>query len=239
MDILFWKNLSSSIEIEHTSKQFYKQYLYRLEINAPGCKSIRSEDIGANITRRKSFARDYNYGGSWWDVRLKEILDSADIGLLHVLKDIFYEYPDVKIRTEEPKVTIYADSEIMLQSVAKSISPDYRHNIISVMGPENSAKETLLKGNVILVKRKPDFQYRVWFKEKQYNSTCRNQVLSYLTNLGNLVKLTDHTRDSLTKQHDWMWGCYFYTNDAGVADMVRLIHPDIIREVCELVYVQE
>jgi len=89
MDTLFWKNLSSNIEIEYTSKQFYKQYLYRLEINAPGCKSIRSEDIGANITRRKSFARDYNYGGSWWDVRLKEILDSADIGFLHVLKDLF------------------------------------------------------------------------------------------------------------------------------------------------------
>jgi hypothetical protein len=238
MDILFWKNLSNKIEIEYTAKQFYKQYLYRLEINAPGCKSIRSENISESIHRRKQYIRAYNQG-SWFDKRLKEHLDAADIGFLHVLKDIIYEYPDIKIRTEEPKVTIYADSELMLQSIAKSISPDYRHHITSATGPENSTNEALLKNNVILVKRKPTFQYRVWFKEKQYDSICRNQIFSYLNELGDLVKLTDHTRDSLTKQHNWMWGCYFYTNDAGVADMVRLIHPDIIREVCELVYTQE
>lgn len=239
MDILFWKNLSNKIEVAYTSKQFYKQYLYRLEINAPGCKSIRSEDIKDSISRRKLYLRAYHPAGSWLDTKLKEHLDAADIGFLHALKDLFYEYPDIKIRTEEPKVSIYADSETMLQSVARSLSPDYRHHIISAAGPENSTKETVLKGNAILVKRKPDFQYRVWFKEKQYDSICRNQIFSYLNELGDLVKLTAHTRDSLTKSHNWMWGCYFYTNDVGVADMVRLIHPDIIREVCELVYMEE
>lgn len=239
MDISFWKSLSSEIQIEHTSKQFYKQYLYRLEINAPGCKSIRSEDIGENVERRKSFARDYNYGGSWWDKRLKEILSTADIGFLYALKDLFYEYPDVKIRTEEPKVSIYADCEIMLQSVAKSISPDYRHHIISATGPESSFKENILKCNAVLVKRQPAFKYRVYFKEKRFDVTSRVQIHNYLVSLGDLVKMTSNTEEQLTRPGDWMWGCYFYTNDPGVANLVRIINPDIIREVCELVYVQE
>jgi len=239
MDISFWKNLSNDIKIEYTSKQFYKQYLYRLEIHAPGCKSIRSDDIGANIARRKSFARDYNYGGSWWDKKLKEILATADLEFLHALKDIFYEYPDVRIRTEEPKVSIYADCEIMLQSVAKSISPDHRHHIISATGPESSIKENILKGNAVLVKRQPEFKYRVYFKEKRFDITSRVQIHNYLDTLGDLVKMTSNTKEQLTRPGDWMWGCYFYTNDPGIANLVRIINPDIIREVCELVYVQE
>ena len=66
MDISFWKNLSPEIKITYTSKQFFRQYLYKLEIYAPGCKSIRSEDIDKSIEKRRSYARDYNYGGSWW-----------------------------------------------------------------------------------------------------------------------------------------------------------------------------
>lgn len=238
MDISFWKNLSNKIEIEYTAKQFYKQYLYRLEINAPGCKSIRSEDIGESIDHRKRFLRVYNHG-SWFDKKLKKHLDAADIGFLNALKDIFYEYPDVKMRTEEPRVSIYADSETMLQSVARSLSPDYIHNIISATGPEDAIRETLLKDNVVLVKRKPKFQYRVFFKEKQYDHVARVQVYNYLSELGDLVHMTEHTQNSLTKSHNWIWGCYFHTNDPGVADMVRLIHPDFVREVSKLVCVEE
>lgn len=239
MDTSFWKNLSNDIHIEYTSKQFYKQYLYRLEINAPGCKSIRRDDISQDIDLRKSYARAYNQGGSWWDRKIREILKSADVGFLYALKDLFYEYPDIKIRTEEPKVSIYADSETMLQSVAKSISPDYRHYIISATGPEDEIRKKLLQNNVVLVKRKTKFQFRVFFKEKQYDQTARVQIYNYLTELGDLVHMTDHTKESLIKPHNWIWGCYFHTNDPAVADMVRLIHPDIVKEVSEMVFIEE
>ena len=238
MDTSFWKNLSNDIKIEYTSKQFYKQYLYRLEINAPGCKSIRCNDIGESIDIRKSHARAYNHGGSWWDRKMKEILKSADVGFLYALKDLFYEYPDVKIRTEEPKVSIYADSETMLQSVARSLSPDYRHNIITATGPEDDVKKALLQNNVVLVKRKPKFEYRVFFKEKQYDQIARVQIYNYLISLGSLVHMTDHTEQSLTKPHNWIWGCYFHTDDPNVADMVRLIQPDIVKEVSKLVCIE-
>jgi hypothetical protein len=127
----------------------------------------------------------------------------------------------------------------MLQSVARSISPDYRHYIISATGPEDETRKKLLQNNVVLVKRKTKFQYRVFFKEKQYDLTARTQIHDYLTGLGDLVHMTNHTKDSLRKAHNWIWGCYFHTNDPAVADMVRLIQPDIVKEVSELVYIQE
>lgn len=235
MDTSFWKNLSPHIKIESSTKQFYKQYYYKLDIYAPGCKSVRCDDIAMNLARRQIHIRDYNRGGSWYDKRLAKYLKEADVGFLYSLKDLYYEYPEVKIRTEEPKISIYATDELMIQSVAQAIDSDHREKILSVTGPENEELKKLLKSNTILVKKTPKYRYRVWFKEKQFDEPVRQQVLNYLTELGDLVRMTDHTRASLAKPYNWIWGCYFYTNDEGVATFVRLLHPDLVREVSEFV----
>jgi hypothetical protein len=243
MDTLFWKNLQSDtgdykIKIEYSSKQYFKQYLFKLDINAPGCKSIRSEDVARDIALRKKYTREYNHGGSWWDKKLQENLRLADIGWLLHLKGLFYEYPDVKYRIEEPRLSVYATDETMIQSFARAIDPDNRHQITSITGPKNDEHSKLLQNNSILVKRKPEFRYRVFFKERQYKHEARQQIYEYLTCMGDLVRMTDHTKVSLTKPHDWIWGCYFYTNDPGIADFVRLINPEIIREVSEIIFVE-
>lgn len=234
MDTLFWKNLSPDIQIEHTSKKFFKQYLYKLEVHAPGCKSIREYDIGKHIDTRKLYARSYGTG-SWWDRRLKEVLETADVKFLYVIQDIINRFPDAKIRTEEPKINFYCDSDAMLEAIALAISSEYKHNIISVTVPENDIARELLTSNKILVKKKPEYQYRVWFREKQFSQESRQQVYQYLSNLGDLIKMSPTTANHLVKPGDWIWGSYFYTKDPGVAEFIRLINPDMIREVCELV----
>lgn len=239
MDTLFWKNLSSDIEIKYTTKKFFKQYLYKLDINAPGAASIKRDDINKDINERIEWSRRYSHGGSWYDRRLREQLEQADIGFLYSLKDIIFEYPEIKIRIEEPKISFYADSHTMIESLARAIAPDERHYITSVTAPENNTSASLLlASNTILVRKKPKYSFRVWFREKQYNYETRLQVYNYLNGLGDIVKLTETIKGHLTKPNDWIWGSYFYTNDPGIVDFIRLINPDIIREVAELVYIE-
>lgn len=235
MDTSFWKNLSPNIDVQESKKQFYNQYYFRLDIHAPGCKSIRCENVSYDIERRRTWVRDYRRQGSWWNKQLAEYLQEADIGFLHSLKDLYYEYPDVKIRTEEPKISVYATDELVLQSVAKSIDPGYRNNLSSITGPANEEIKALLDKHVILVKNPPKYKYRVWLREKQFDVGVRHQVLAYLDSLGDLVRISDHSRDNLAKEHNWIWGSNFYTNDRHVATFLTLIHPDLIREVSELV----
>jgi len=235
MDTLFWKNLSPNIEILSSSKQFYNQYYYRLNVYAPGCKSIKCENVALDIDKRKDWVRDYKRQGSWYNKQLYNHLKEADIGFLISLKDLYYEYPEIKIRTEEPKISIYATDELMIQSVARSIDADYRDKIIDITGPENEEVKAILDKNVILVKKPPKYRYRIWFKEKQFTFDTRTQILAYLESLGDLVRINNHTQESLSKPHDWMWGGYFYSNDKHVATFITLINPDIIREVSELV----
>jgi len=237
MDISFWKNLSPNIKVQSSVKNFYREFYYRLDIYAPGCKSIRCDDIGVDVHKRREWVRDYKRQGSWYNKELFKYLKEADIGFLHSLKDLYYEYPDVKIRTEEPKLSVYATDETMLRSVARSIDSAYRDKIISITGPESDEIKSLLDKNVILVKKPPKYRYRIWFKEKQYSFETRTQILNYLTSLGDLIRMSDHTRESLSKPYDWIWGSYFYSNDRDVATFVKLINPDIVREVSEFVYV--
>lgn len=235
MDTSFWKNLSLNIELQESTKQFYNQYYFRLDIHAPGCKSIRCDNVSYDIERRRHWIRDYRRQGSWWNKQLAKYLKEADIGFLVSLKDLYYEYPDVKIRTEEPKISVYATDELVLQSVARSIDADHRDKLISVTGPASEEIKALLDKNVILVKKPPKYRYRVWLREKQFDLGVRHQVLSYLDSLGDLIRINDHSRDNLTKEHNWIWGSNFYTNDQHVATFITLIHPDLIREVSELV----
>jgi hypothetical protein len=235
MDTLFWKNLSPNIKIESSIKQFYNQYYYRLDIHAPGCKSIKCDNITLDLDKRQRWVRDYKRQGSWYNKRLYEYLREADVGFLTGLKDLYYEYPDVKIRTEEPKISIYAADELRLQSVARSIDPTYRNRLIGVIGPESEQVKEILDKHVVLVKKPPKYRYRIWLKEKQFNFETRTQILAYLQSLGDLVRINDHTHESLSKPHDWIWGAYFYSNDKHVATFITLINPDIIREVSELV----
>lgn len=240
MDTSFWNNLSKDVKIQYTVKQYFKQYLYKLEIYAPGCKSIRYDDIKANLLHRQSYARTYSLGGgSWWDRRLKEQLKEAELGLLIDLKRLIHKHADIKVRVEEPKISFYAESESVLQSIALAIGVQFRHQILSATGPESGTSIQWLQGNAIIVNRQPKFKYRIYLKEKRFDIKSRTQVYNYLQQLGELVKLPKNTTEQLTRSGDWMWNCYFYTNDVGVANLVRIINPDIIREVCELVYIQE
>lgn len=236
MDISFWKNLSPNIEILSSTKQFYNEYFYRLDIYAPGCKSIRSNDIGLDISKRQHWVRDYKRQGSWYNKQLYQYLKEANVGFLHSLSNLYYEYPDVKIRTEEPKISVYATDELMIKSVAQSIDPDHKHHIQSITGPASEEIKAILDKHTVLVKKPPKYRYRIWFKEKQFSYETRTQILAYLRSLGDLVRINDHFTESLSRPHDWIWGTYFYSNDKQVATFITLINPDIIREVSELVY---
>ncbi|CAB4133621.1 hypothetical protein UFOVP257_343 [uncultured Caudovirales phage] len=239
MDTLFWKKQHKDIKVDKTTKQYFKKYLYKLEVFAPGCKSLHQESIEDHLETRKKMNKSYNYAGSWLNVNMLEWLGIADIEFLNDLKSLKEKYPTLKFRTEEPKLHIYSDNEKILKDFVLDIKSDKKIHLMRFTAPENSNHEKALISNKIIVNTKPKFQYKVQLKEKKYSEYTRNAVHNYLENMGNLVHMSPATKIHLTKPHGWMWGGLFYTNDSGIVDFVRLIEPDIIREVCELVYIEE
>ena len=242
MDILFWKKQHKDIELQDTIKQYFKQYLYKIEVYAPGCKSIHHADrysIAESIEIRKHLNRGYNYAGSWHNEKMTEWLNVADIEFLELIKKLKVKYTELKFRTEEPKIQIYAQTEEELKDLVLTLPKKYRHNIIKFSAPKDSNHVEALLSNKIIVKSKPKFQFKVFLREKSFNEFSRQKINDYLENMGDLVYVNPKTKMHLTRTQNWLWNCLFYTNDRGIVDFVRLIEPDIIREVCELVYIEE
>ena len=234
MDTLYWKRLSESIQLANTTKRFYSTYLYKMVLSAPGCKSITDPDIASSLCYRATHSRNINYGGSWYGERDIKFANEADLVWLQLLQNIKLANPDIKIRCEEPKVQVYTKDEISLKAVVKQIQ-EYADNILEIYGPENDQARKLLEANKTIVIKQPKYQWKIVFTEKRCDLSSRQNILNYLQQSDNLVKIPKSTQDQLTRKNDWIWGCYIYTNDLGITDMLRLIYPDLIREVSEMV----
>lgn len=239
MDLLYWKRRASQTEVLPVTKQFFKRYLYKMTIYAPGCRSILYEDVEQHLQWRtyNNGAQHYSYGGSWYNTKMARYLQEANVKHLKTLQDIRLGSTvySIKVRVEEPRVDIYAHSEGRLKLIAEML--DNPAWVLSVCGPENTQAEALLADNKILRKRKPKWQYKVDLSERNFSSNTRQAIWNYLDNLGNEVSVPKHTYEQLKRNHDWMWGGYFRTNDLGIVHMIRLIDPNIVREVSELVQI--
>ena len=236
MDLLYWKRRFSQTEVLPVTKKFYRSFLYKMTVYAPGCRSIHHKDIKEHLDfRRHGSLVSYNYAGSWYNDKMRLMLEQADVDHLKTLQQILYQHNDVKLRVEEPYVDIYTHSEQKLREVSDMLSnPGW---VKSVSGPINKQAETLLVDNKILRKRKPKWRYKINLKDKKFSSSTRTSIRQYLIGLGDEIKIPGSTLHQLTKPHEWIWGCYFYTNDPGIVTMVQLIDPDIVREVCEMVQI--
>lgn len=241
MDTLFWKKQHNNIEFQNTTKQYFKKYLYKVEVFVPGCKSIHNDrfSIAESIEVRKHLNRGYNYAGSWHNEKLIDWLNNANIDLLELFKNLKVKYADLKFRTEEPKIQIYASTEEELKQLVLDIPVKFRNNILLFSAPESKQHSDILLENKIIVKSKPKYKFKVFLREKHFSEFSRQKINNYLENMGDLVLVNNRTKEYLTRPQNWIWNCLFYTNDRGIVDFVRLIEPDIVREVCELVYIQE
>jgi hypothetical protein len=189
-------------------------------------------------------SRTVNYGGSWFGVRDSRYARDSDLAWLYLLQHIKLTNLDIKLRCEEPKVQIYADNETTLKEIVVQIQEscictvqiqDYSKYILEIFGPENAQAQKFLEENKTIVAKPTKYRWKVSFTEKRCDHALRQNILNYLQQLDDLVKIPKSTVDQLTRKNDWIWGCYIYTNDVGVTDMLRLIYPDLIREVSEMV----
>lgn len=238
MDTLFWTQSNPDIEFTHTHKQFFKKYLYKLFVYAPGGRQIdhKMDSVAsALLERARAGGRMYNYGGSWRDRIDQHYIKEADALFLEYLRHVKQTNKKVKFRIEEPNIQIYAADEADLQLIVKEFDPAWNKYIEELMHPENDACAEVLKAGAILVSTPHKYSHKVVIRDGRYNKQIKSQVLNYLESLGDLVKLSNGSLDMMTKPYESMWGVFFYTNDPSVTTFLSLISPGIIANIHELV----
>lgn len=231
MDISYWNNYNPGIKFHDTTKQYFGKYLWRLVIHAEAGRLLvdLKNSLEDALEHRKSVNKSYNYGGSWWNNRNGN-LDKVDLNLLRSVHDIKIKLSnDMRIRIEEPSIQFYTEDETTLKLIADML--DSKLCIESVSGPKDSATEKLLREGVILRKGDVGYDYKVVLRDGRYTSDTKQQVLNYLDNLGDEVKLSKTCREMLTKPYPSMWGVYFYTNDPKLVTFISLMDTKLVSNI--------
>jgi hypothetical protein len=238
MDISFWTQLQPKINVEHTTKKYFNQYLYKLVVYAPCGRTINSNrDIGEHVENRRVWDRDTNKFGHWGFRNLKES-HNADIKFLEVLRNIKNKKSDrLKFRIEEPEIQIYAKNLNDLQDLVQDQFGMFYSHLRSIFVPENEKAEDLLNSGFILRKKDIGYKYKIILSDGRYSIDTKRDILNYLDRLDintvNIPKSCYTLLGNLTHGH--IWGCYFYSNDDSILTFLNLIAPGMISNIHELV----
>lgn len=239
MASLSWTNLNPKIILETTRKQFFNRYCYKLVIVAYGSRVLHNDVPVVEALANRISRVQYNQGGSWKFDRFDD-LDEADSALLEELRSIKNGHDNsIKMRVEEPWVQIYADNEQKLMDIALRFNTAGRAQLLSISSPWDSEQLALLEQGHILSKlsSKLEFKYKIVLRDGSYSAATKAQVATYLNGLGSEVKVTKSSMRMLTSELSFIWGCFFYTNDPGIATMLRLIAPGMVGKIHEIVKV--
>lgn len=237
MDILFWIQSNPKILIDHTTKKYFNKYLYKLVVYAPAGRLIDSKDeIAPALQHRKDVSKSINYGGYWGNRHNKD-LDQANVEFLTVLRDIRRDDKlNVKLRVEEPRVQIYAETNEELVALFNSHLKPFADLVEVYAGPASNKIADVLNTGAIIRKTDIGFSHKVILRDGRYTPELKRTLLTYLENLGpNTIKLPKSCCQMLSKSNGFIWNLYFYTNDPSILTFVTLMHPGIVSNIHELV----
>jgi len=236
MDMKFWIQCNPKIAVDHTLKKYFGKYLYKIVVYAPGGRLIDDKtDIASALAHRREVIKNVTKSG-WWGHRFSKDIDNADVGLLEILRDVRRNSAGIKLRIEEPRVQIYANTEQELVDLVTNRFGGFYLAIESVAGPADAAAESALNSGAIIRKVNTGYTHKVILRDGRYTPEIKMSMLHYLTNLqGHTLHLPDSLTAMLTGQSGYVWNGYFYTNDPSVTMFLNLIHPNLVLNIHPLV----
>lgn len=233
---LEWTKLNKRVKIFDTRKKYFRKYYASIKYFVVGGRIISPPgmdyDLDAAIRYRKGIEdRMYNYGGSWRG-RAKDVLSNLDADQLEAFRRVKHNRSDLVFRTEEPYMTIYAESEQDLYELALHDFKNWHHNIIAVTRPASAEHRDLLDKGHIIMKKDLNYRYKVILKDGKISNKVA--LHNYLESIRDTVKVSKSVWNMLRNDHPWIWGVWFYINDPDLLTMFNIIEPGIISNIHEL-----
>jgi hypothetical protein len=238
VDTRFWIQCNPKTTVEHTTKKYFGQYLYKLVVYCPAGRLIDSKGtMTAALEHRCMISKNINHGG-WWGRGLNKDLANADVEFLTMLREIRLDQGmGLKLRVEEPMIQIYAKSDADLQNLVNThFLTNQRQYVRAVAGPKDAEAETVLNSGAIIRRENNGYRYKIILKDGRYSPAIKHSLLQYLENQGSdQVQLSKTAREMLSKSTSFVWNLYFYSNDINVTTFLNLISPGIVSNYHELV----
>jgi hypothetical protein len=239
MATLYLTNLNPTAKIVDTKKKFFNRYLYKIVFHVPACRLVAMKsdcDISEQLEVRQKMLNTYQYGHGYnssyaMAVHRDRRLIGANVSQLEYFKKIVVEHEDrIKIRIEEPFLTIYADDESLLLNIA---DPE-KAAVTEFHRPSGTAAVAALNRGECIVKTATEYTHKVVFKELAIGAESKASIYNYLTGLGDIVKMTKGCERNLRENRFWFTTSYFYTKDESILTFLNLIAPGVVAGIYKL-----
>lgn len=241
MAMLSWTKLNPTVKQISTKKKFFGKYLFKVNVWCPAARIVvdHSDNNVAELLEQRIKVMDWryrSYGGSWDAARNAQIKQHADVKQLQNFIDIKHQFKDrIKIRVEEPHISVYSNDEAFLYSLVSKVLPD---RILEVHAPSSKAAEDALNAGNVITKRISEYNYKVMLKERMLTDfSLKESVKDYLYNLNEEVKLTKSLMNNLSSKYHYFSGGYFYCKDTKIVTFLNLMCPDLISGIHKLTLV--
>lgn len=240
-DMLYWSDLYINVKYVDTKKKFFNRYLYKTIVYAPATNIISSKSKSPAIVllkeRQDQHAYFKNMNRHWANHKQDRNLNDASWAQLDYFKDAAQKHKgQIKYRSEEPYLSIYADDpQLLFDIVSQSPMPN---RLTEVHRPANADAEAALNRGEVIVKKFTEYNYKVMFRDG-YSFADDNQVCDYLYNLGDDVKMTKSCLKTLSGKRYWYSGIYFYCKDPDITTFLNLIAPGSISGIYKLTRLDE
>lgn len=234
---LDWNSLNSDIKISYTKKKFFNQYYFRLNYQVPGAR-LMTYGHAATLADRVS-----NYNNLSWRNMFRAHWHQKSAELNQIVD--FYNFyhtenslptKQIKFRIECDTFSIYADCENQLYEIASKKLGTWTASISSVSLISSQTDFALLDQGHILVSKPQTHPYRVKIKETFNFPIEREALLTYLGNLGDHVRVTKFMLRRLAGDYKYFPGGYIHVDDPRLIDMLKLIAPNLVGAVNQLVH---
>lgn len=225
MDLSPWYKFKPDIKVVPTNRKFYNKFVHKLNYDyIYGAFSIPASQDWKIARNRLKQNRRYNFTDSY----------------IEKLAEVFVVYKnrgnDYRMRFEGSTVSIFADNLDILLDIASQQILSYKDNISFLSTIVDSTQQQALDQNKIILKRFTQCTHRVTLRDGYYaDYTERHALAQYLKNLDDQIKISKKYLREIEQGYKYLRSGYFYVQDPRVVDMIRLIMPNIVRTIQEVV----
>lgn len=230
MDTSLW-NKFTDIKVLPTKKKFFGQYLYKVVVRAEGCRIVlnnKTAEVSAAVKRRiadnQALAERHKsaWGGTSFRATLNNSFNTQQLEYYATARE---KYGDqIKMRVEEPRLTIYCNDEQALYDI---VNGDHMGYVLEIHRPRHETDIKSLNNGELLVGYNQRYSYKIILKDGVNKHPNLSQIYDQLMSLGVLVKLPPSCRNlfKIGHQRFWMPSTFFYVMDEQTASYVQLLLP--------------
>lgn len=225
MDLSQWYKFKPDLIVVATNRKFYNKFVHKVNYEQIyGAFSIPRSQSWNDARQKLKQSRRYNFTDSY----------------LEKLAEVFAVYKNrgdtYRMRFEGATVGIFCNDLNILLDISSRQMPNYKDNISFVSTITDSAQQQALDQNKIILKRFTECTHRVTLRDGYYaDYTERHALAQYLKNLNDQVKISKKYLKEIEQGYKYLRSGYFYVQDPRVVDMIRLIMPNIVRSIQEVV----